>query len=204
MKITSNIINHIALQVVQTNDGGLFHGRMGIILALYCYGIAHDNNYICEYASDILQLTMNDYHDGDISLENGLSGIGLGVTLLYKAGLFNNDLNELLFDLDQKIMGFDPRRMIDQSFRLGISGVLYYIRTRLSIGQPLMSIHRDYIRELENNIHSIDKKVFQDEFLDSLQQPNWEVDDYFEKDAGIDNGCAYYLIMDSYEKVFSR
>lgn len=204
MKITSRIINHLALKAVQTNDGGLFHGRMGIILALYCYGVAHNNQDICDYVRDVLQLTVNDYYDSDIYLENGLSGIGLGFVLLYKAGLFKDNLNDLLFDIDKKIMSTDPRRMIDKSFRHGASGVFYYIRMRLSIDQICESIDIDYIRELENNIHSLDKQVFQNEFLDNLQQPTWNMDDYLEKDAGIDNGSAYYLIVNSYDKVFSR
>lgn len=203
MQTTPNIINHLSLQAIQTNDSGLYHGRMGIILALYCHGVAYGNKDICDYASDVLQLTVDNYYDGDITLENGLSGIGLGFVLLYKAGMFRDNLNELLFDIDKKIMSFDPRRMTNKTFRTGAAGLLYYIKARQSIGQTCESIHDDYIKELEDCTHCVEKAVSQTCFTDDLRQPTWNMEDFLEKEAGIDNGCAYYLIKDSYGKVFS-
>lgn len=204
MQATTGLVNYLALQAVQVSGSGLFHGRMGIILSLYCHGVVHDNQSLCDYASDILQNTDDDYFDGDLSLENGLSGLGLGFTLLYKAGMFKDNLNDILYEIDKKIMSVDPRRMEDYSFRKGALGVLFYIRTRLSVNQECVSIQKDYIQELEANIKRIScEAVRQELFVESLRQPSWKMEDYLEKDAGIDNGSAYYLIINSYDKVFS-
>ena len=204
MQATTGLVNYLALQAVQVSGSGLFHGRMGIILSLYCHGVVHDNQSLCDYASDILQNTDDDYFDGDLSIEYGLSGLGLGFTLLYKAGMFKDNLNDILYEIDKKIMSVDPRRMEDYSFRKGALGVLFYIRTRLSVNQECVSIQKDYIQELEANIKRIScEAVRQQLFVESLRQPSWKMEDYLEKDAGIDNGSAYYLIINSYDKVFS-
>lgn len=201
MQATTGLVNYLSLQASQISDSGLFHGRMGIILSLYCHGVVHYNQSLCDYASDILQNTADDYFDGDISIENGLSGLGLGFTLLYKAGMFKDNLNDILYEIDKKIMSIDPRRMEDHSFRKGVLGVLFYIRTRLSVDQVCISLREDYIQELETTICKV---VKQEMFIESLRQPAWDMEDYLEKEPGIDNGSAYYLIKNSYDKVFSR
>lgn len=205
MQITTGLVNHLALQAVQVSKSGLFHGRMGIVLSLYCYGVVNNNPLLCDYVVDVLQNSAGDYYEGDISIENGLSGLGLGVTLLYKAGMFNDDLNDILYDIDKKIMNVDPRRMEDYSFRKGALGILFYIKTRLSVDQVCVSLHKDYIKELEAHIKDKKRGVVMNEmFLESLKRPVWEMDDYLEKSAGIDKGSAYFLIKSSYDKVFPR
>lgn len=200
----TNIVNYLALQAVQVPDSGLYHGRMGIILSLYCYGKVHNNQRLCRYASDILQDTADDYYDGDISLEDGLSGLGLGYSLLYKAGMFNDNLNDILYEIDKKIMSIDPRKMEDISFRKGASGLLFYIRTRLSIDQECVSLQKDYIRELEASLYEKARKpVERNSFILSIRQPEWKRDDYLDKEVGIDKGTSFFLLNESYDKVFS-
>lgn len=204
MPTTTNFINHLAIQTALISDKSLYHGRMGIILALYCYGVTHNNRFVCDYARDVLQ-TSDDYCDGNIGIENGLAGLGLGFSLLYKAGMFKDNLNDLLFDIDKRIMSVDPRRMEDFSFRKGALGILYYIRTRLSIiDQECISLKNDYLKELEANIQRhFNGGVVQNSLIDSLRPPVWKMKEYLGKDAGIDNGSAYYLIKGSYDKIFS-
>lgn len=205
MQTTIGLVNYLALQTIQVTDSGLYHGKMGIILSLYCHGIVQGNKVLCDYASDILQNTVDEYYDVDISIENGLSGLGLGFTLLYKSGMFKDNLNDILYEIDKKIMSVDPRRMEDYSFRKGALGILFYIMTRLSVNQECVSIHKDYIQELEANIkRNSCEAVRQELFIESLRQPSWKMEDYLGKEIGIDNGSAYYLIMNSYDKVFSR
>lgn len=201
MQTTTGLVNYLALQAVQVRNRGLYHGRMGIILALYCYGKLHSNHCLCSYATDILQNTESDYYDGDFSIENGLSGLGLGFTLLHKAGMFKDNLNDILYEIDKKIMSTDPRRMEDHSFRKGSLGLLFYIRTRLSVDQVCISLREDYIRELEANVQKV---VRNEMFVESLRQPAWDMNNYLDKEPGIDNGGAYYLIKNTYDKIFSR
>ena len=200
-----SLINYIALQAAQASNNGLYHGRMGMVLALYSYGMTKGDERLCEYAKDLLQASTGDYYDAGIGLEDGLAGIGLGFTLLYQAGMFRDDLNDLLSEIDTKIMRFDPRRMTDFSFRKGASGVLYYINTRKTIDQDFFSIDKRYIAELEHSISLyIDECELSETLFSNLTSPKWEMEDYLEKEVGIDNGSAYFLIQESYDKIFSR
>ena len=204
-KIPAGLINYLALQSAQMTDNGLFHGRMGIILALYCYGLIYDNRTLSDYACDILQCTSENYNDADIFLENGLAGIGLGYTLLYKAGMFQDNLNELLFDIDKRIMSVDPRRIDNYSLKNGALGLLYYIEQRQSLEQVCESIEDDFVQELKENIKkkNIDNtKKYQ--LISNIQKPKWEVSDYLCRNVGIDNGSAFFLMEESYGKVFSN
>ena len=204
MFISSNLINYIALQTAHVSNNGLFHGRMGIILSLYCYGVARRDIRLCEYAKDILQTSTDDYYDGEVGLENGLAGIGLGFTLLHKAEMFKDDLNDLLFEVDSKIMKIDPRRFSDFSFREGASGILYYINMRRTTGQEILTLDQSYITELETclSLHKQDC-MLSETLLTSLRSPSWNIDEYVGKEVGIEGGNAYFLIQDSYDKIFS-
>lgn len=205
MSISRNLINYIALQAAQKANNGLYHGRMGIVLSLYCYGKVQEDKRLCDYAKDVLQTSTGDYHDGVVGLENGLAGLGLGFTLLYKAGMFKDDLNDLLFEIDTKIMRNDPRRISDFSFREGAAGVFYYIKMRKTTGQECLSIDKDYIAELEHSISlHTDECELSETLLSCLTSPKWEVEDYLDKEVEIDNGSAYFLIQNSYDKIFSR
>ncbi len=198
------LINHLALQVCQCSDFGLYHGRLGIILAFYSHGKVMGNKRLCEYTKDVLQASMIDDVVSEIGLENGLAGIGLGITMLLKAGMFHDDLNDLLYEIDNKLMDYDPRRMTDISFRTGMEGILYYIDMRLGTNQECNSIDSMYIAELKANM-AIRKKYYENcrTLIDSLVCPNWEKGDFLGNEIGIDNGCAYFLISDTYDKIFS-
>ena len=152
-----------------------------------------------------MQCTSENYNDADIFLENGLAGIGLGYTLLYKAGMFQDNLNELLFDIDKRIMTVDPRRIDNYSLKNGALGLLYYIEQRQSLEQVCESIEDDFVQELKENIKkkNIDNtKKYQ--LISNIQKPKWEVSDYLCRNVGIDNGSAFFLMEESYGKVFSN
>ncbi len=204
MTSTDKIINYIAAKVPQMSDNGLYHGKMGIVLALYCHGKVHQNKRVRDFACDILQYSDSDYHLGSIGLENGLAGIGLGFCLLYKAGMYDDDLNDILEEIDQKIMDVDPRRLTDLSFKTGALGILHYINIRRSIQQECLSLERSYIKELEQNVYThAPKDWIQQNLLTDLNIPNWKTAEYLDHDVGIDNGSSYFLICDTYDKVFS-
>ena len=68
---------------------GLFHGKMGVVVALYLYADAYGDEVMREYAWELFQQVYDGVHtDMPVGLERGLAGIGYGTTLLCKRLIF--------------------------------------------------------------------------------------------------------------------
>lgn len=194
------IADYLLLRSSHIQEVGLFHGKMGVAVALYMYSSKYKDKLMEEYAWDLFQQVYDKVHiDMPVGLETGLAGIGYGTTLLYKYGLVGCDLNEILMDVDSKIMERDPRRMSDLSARTGLGGIMQYIALRQSTGEPLLTFDRQYLTELNNTVankaslHSLYQLRDPTELL---VRPQFNIDGYIEKPLGIDDGCAYYILND--------
>ena len=204
MHINNDHINYIAFHATQIHDNSLYHGRLGIILALCGHGMLNTDKRICNFVRNLIQASTDGYYDGRIGIENGLAGYGLAFTLLYKVGMLNENLNEVLFDIDKKIMSYDLKRMDDFSFREGLSGVWYYVKMRMSSGQYCWSLDRDYVNELGNiTLSYANRGELNETLITSIQKPSWGLADYMGNEVEIDNGLSYFVIQNSYEEIFS-
>ena len=202
---SERLVNYLAFQVSQQEDCGLYHGRLGVILSLFCHGKVSADRRLCDFAADMFQSPTHGYHEGDFGLEQGLAGLGLGVTLLYEAGMFQDDLNELLQEVDTKIIEMDPRRITDRTFRTGARGILYYIRRRLSLEQSCVTLPMEFVGELEENIRKdTSRPTLGETFVASLKTPEWRLDEYLGHEIGLDNGNSFFLIQEDYDKIFSH
>ena len=194
------IADYLLLRSSYLQEVGLFHGKMGVVVALYMYSSKYNDKLMEEYAWDLFQQIYDKVHiDMPVGLETGLAGIGYGTTLLYKYGLVSCDLNEILMDVDSKIMERDPRRMSDLSARTGLGGILQYIALRQIISEPLLTFDRQYLTELNNAVAdnaSLNTMCQLHEITDLLAKPQFNIDGYIEKPLGIDDGCAYYILND--------
>lgn len=66
-----------------------------------------------------------------MNFSEGLCGIGWGLEYLFQHGFTEGYLDEILEDIDAKIMGRDIRRISDMSFDFGFEGILSYVVTRV-------------------------------------------------------------------------
>lgn len=198
MKMSQKISNHLMLKSVDLCDIGLYHGKMGLVLALYLYSLQESLEYIGEFAWELLQDVYAGVNEAlPVGMEYGLSGIGYGVSLLKKYGVFDNDLDDVLHSIDEKIMVYDPRRIKDYSYRSGALGVYSYIRLRMDIEGKANSLDSQYLKELQQTLTKAPnfsngipyKMLWQD-----LQVPEWNTEEFQGKPIGIDGGLAYYLI----------
>lgn len=140
------IANYLMLKSISIRNISLYHGKTGILLALYLFSHQEEKENIKEYAWDLLQDIHKDINETlPLGLEYGLAGIGLGMTLLKSHGIIDCDLNDLLYDIDQQIMMYDPRRFTDFSFRNGALGIKHYIEQRLVVEQELLSFGTFYL-----------------------------------------------------------
>lgn len=200
MEQLKNIVNYLLLKSHYWVIPGLYHGKMGIIFALYCYAEKHRDECIKDYAFELLQEIYKGLHTFlPIGMEHGLTGIATGITTLWEKNLLEGDLNDVLYDIDEKIMSYDPRRFKDFSFRNGALGVWNYVQERMSLNIPLTSLDSIYCEELSNQIakqNLIDIK-YRKSFLDDIKSPTWNAKDYLNKELGIENGLSYFLIQEA-------
>ncbi len=179
-------------------DIGLFHGKMGIAVSLFAYANKYDDKLMEEYAWDLLQQVYEGVHsDLPIGLENGLIGIGYGVTLLYENKWVEGELNAILSDVDEKIMERDPRRIKDFSIRSGIGGLLLYLTIRERANGVPATFDSQYLAELHDKVSDNDFKVRETNLIDILNMPSFKENDYVDQAIGIDGGSAYYVLKQS-------
>lgn len=112
---------------------GLYHGKVGLVLFFSIYAHYSENNLYDRFAFDLLDEVYEDIHrDVSLNFENGLCGIGWAIEYLVQNGYMEGDTDDVLEDIDNRIMEYDVRRISDLSFRRGLAGVAYYICARLS------------------------------------------------------------------------
>lgn len=191
------IADYLLLKSSYVRDIGLFHGKMGVVVALYAYANYYDDKILEDYAWDLLQQIYDAvYNDMPINMEYGLAGIGYGTTLLRKYGYVDCDLNAILTDIDAKIMERDPRRMTDYSVRTGLGGLQLYIALRQEDNCPLLTFDRQYLEELQSVMMNSEKLIPATNIIDMLLEPSFSIDDYIGNPIGIDEGSAYYIIKE--------
>lgn len=191
------IVDYQLLYSPYMRDIGLFHGKMGVVIALYMYSTKYHDELISEYAWDLFQQIYDGiYSNMSIGLEDGLAGIGYGTTLLYKRGLVDCDLNSTLVDVDSKIMEHDPRRMKDLSIRSGVGGLIQYIGLRKSTGEPLDTFDVQYLSELYAIAAPVISVYQEEDIMSILNTPTFSIEEYTEKPLCIDGGSSYYILKD--------
>ena len=80
--------------------------------------------------------------------ESGLCGIAWGIEYLLANKFISGDSNEVLFDIDQKIMEKDLRRITDYSFETGLAGLACYVSLRLIGKNEETAFDKSFIDEL--------------------------------------------------------
>lgn len=181
---------------------------MGIVIFFFHYA-RYMNNIIYEnYAYDLLGEIYEDIDDDiTFSFENGLCGIGWGILYLIENGFVKGEPNEILSDLDKRIMELNLMFITDLSIKTGLKGVLLYIKRRVENAEKnsllipykkffMKQFECLYIQYCENINFSLVEFVSGNNELDNDLQG---------KELGLCNGCAGYGLNKilSYEKVVS-
>ena len=167
----SLLINSIADQLLYrslfSNKLGLLNGKMGMAIFFYYYARYTGNKWYDDFAGELLdEIFTNISQDMSITFESGLCGIGWGIVFLESQGYIEGDMDEVLQDLDSKIMERDLSRVTDFSLDTGLEGTIAYVRSRNCI-------------QINTNLNRFDEI-----FIDNLDkvcnshQINWG-DDYY-------------------------
>lgn len=197
-EVMDRIADYLLLKGSYLQDIGLFHGKMGVVVVLYLYADACGDDVLREYAWELLQQVYDGVHtDMPIGLECGLAGIGYGTTLLCQRGLVEGGLNDILADIDHKIMERDPRRLTDMSVRTGVRGLILYLNLRQRV-ESVTTFDGQYLKELQATVIGNGLVCRELDIVDMVNEPSFTGTEYLEKPLGIDGGCSYYLLKSTW------
>lgn len=137
MPISSKLLNqHLFNTPLSDYPYGLAHGKMGLIIYLYhLWSYTNDTNYkdrAERLLEDLLEhdLTM----DSDLSVEEGLCGIALGLDYMIRQDFVTGDVNILLGEIDDLLFKQIAFTKIELTYSLPqLIHFLYYIHKRLEI-----------------------------------------------------------------------
>jgi len=153
--LLDRIARYLMINASFTNDLGLFHGKMGIVLFFSHYGRYKNDPVYQEFAGELLDEIYEDLHDElPIYLENGLCGLGWGIEYLVQHHFMNGETGVVLEDIDRRILERDPGRINDISLRKGLTGLALYMAEHLSsphLGRTI--VDREYVEDISRAIH---------------------------------------------------
>jgi lantibiotic modifying enzyme len=126
------IVRHLIMHTRFLTDLGLYHGKMGIVLFFAHYARYSKESLYDEFAGELMNEIPEEIHaDIPVNFESGLCGIGWGIEYLLQNGFMEGDSDEILSEIDKKVMERDVRRVEDTSTRTGLAGISYYVHKRL-------------------------------------------------------------------------
>lgn len=197
MDITERLINHLVMVSSFTSDIGLYHGKMGIVIAFCRYARFAQKPIYDDFAGELLDEVCSSIHAGtSYDFENGLAGIGWGIEYLLQNRFMEGDSNVVLRNINEHIMKYDVRRMADESVEEGLTGIYYYVQKHL--GSPcrdhaLSTLDGLFVQELIGRIRNKavpeDKDLLSSVIGDVPSGPN-----PLEWDLGLAKGCAGYIL----------
>ena len=110
--LLSRIANHQLMFGSFNTDSSIVYGRMGLVLFFFHYARYTENTLFEDFGGEILDEIFDDMHTEMIwGFESGLCGIAWGIEYLLANKFISGDSNEVLFDIDQKIISMYAKGM---------------------------------------------------------------------------------------------
>lgn len=136
INIENNQLNDFVRQLFFNRQGtdnlGLYNGKMGIALFFFHAARSLNNIWYEEYAEALLDEIFEDIHcDIPIDFSTGICGIGWGIEYLIQNGYATGCSDNILSELDKKVVEKDLRRIEDASLEHGLKGIARYVNARL-------------------------------------------------------------------------
>lgn len=152
MKLLERIVCHQILNVSFDSDLSVCKGRMGCIIFFYHYSRYTNNELFAQIADELLEeLCEKIAVNANWYFSSGLAGIGWGIEYLARNKFIDGDTNEILYNIDKKIMEYDVYRIPDRTFEKGIEGLSWYVLSRLmsqhKVGRPFDDL---YLKNMVN------------------------------------------------------
>ena len=190
------IANHLIINASFMSDLGLYRGKMGVVLFFYHYARYSGKSVYSDFGGELLREIYQEIHsEMPINFVFGLCGIGWGIEYLLQNDFIKGDSNDVLEDVDRKIMEKDVLRMKDNSFETGLAGISVYVDSRLK-GNSLNSSNKktltfdngylDNLLKIEPQI----KKAKPKDVLSEILKDSPDSEDIHNIMFGLRKGCA--------------
>ncbi|MCL2651256.1 MAG: glycosyltransferase [Candidatus Azobacteroides sp.] len=160
--------NNIALQRIagylmqnsnEIGDPGLLYGKMGIVIFFARYAQYTSIPYYEKFAETLLDEIYDMLgRNSSIDFQSGLCGIGWGIEYLVQNGLMEGNTDEILEDIDKKVMDLDMDNMDDMSLEKGLCGILHYVYARIVSAynnQREAPFQKDFLNRLSQKLSRI-------------------------------------------------
>lgn len=124
--------NHLFKRHLQEGNG-LINGKMGMAIFFFLYARYKHSEFYEEFAGELIDDICEDIHTSiPVNLRDGLCGIGWGIEYLVQHRYIEGNTDEILEDIDARIMERDLRRITDFSLETGLEGIIWYALIRLT------------------------------------------------------------------------
>lgn len=130
MNAIDKIYNHLLLNATYLTDYGLYEGKTGCLLFFAHYAKQHGDEVNDEVVSNLIDdIFANVSCMPAYDLKHGVCGIGWAVEYLLQNHLQEGNSDEILFDLDNRIVKNGINNQIPQA---DVTGIIKYVATRLT------------------------------------------------------------------------
>lgn len=147
-RIFDDIIRNELIHTCSSEDLSISNGRMGLTLFLFLYFRRTGKQLHEDIAGELLDDICGDLHTSlPIGFQNGLCGIGWGIEYLIQ-NLFIEESENILEDIDLKIMDRDIRRIKDFSLETGLEGIAWYFLLRANTSRNGNILDKNYQKDL--------------------------------------------------------
>lgn len=151
-EVLQRIARYLMLHSSFTDKIGLFDGKMGVILFFMNYAKYTGCKRYEKFAGELIDEIYTEIRiDCSANFGNGLAGIAWGMEYLIRNHFVKADPDEVLKELDSRILERDVRKIKDFSIESGLKGIAYYAINRCS-GREYPFIFKDYMIDLTESL----------------------------------------------------
>ena len=149
-ELLQRIARYLMLHGSFTSNIGILNGKMGIAIFFYHYSIYSGKRIYADFAGEIIDEIYKEINVNTVlNFKDGLCGIAWGFGYLIQNGFVEANSDDVLEDLDSRIMEWDVRRITDYSLETGLVGISCYVISRMENREKKnVYINQEYIFDL--------------------------------------------------------
>lgn len=164
------IDNSLIVDTTQNLPLGLAEGKMGLCIYFFCIGRMENNPQYIQSAEKLLRDIFNNIKNvNTIDLEEGLSGIGLGIHFLIKNGYVEGDINDVLENVDDVVF----RHLNYSSYWNNNVDILFLIKVLFYL----------YVRIKELKVDSESRQILEETAIEVLNRAYQEINPSFFRES---------------------